>query len=543
MTLKQKRTALTLLLFCIAAAVLGGGYWLYLQKRDLAWAVLLDILEKEKAEIAYSEESYSLFSQTLTVRNLRVYAKEEKHFQAAPDDSTDGRGGAGGEKVLFQVGELRLTGAGYSGEQDPEDRLIRFDRLDAQAVTAPLPEGSRLTVDSVSVGPSSGGLAALRALSYPETSDDYAALEKALGSFSIRDTRLAGVSIQYASPVDDLPSFTFSATELSLGALGLNGSGPLLIKDIELKPAPGDGSYTPGLLDLSFLSIRMKEFGIERLRAPKLSRLWAVQDSAPVQEKDAAIQSLLRQDFGLGKMTMRDVKLAYSFFEANVEAADVSLEQTGGATSLTTSVEGLNCGKMLNFVLLQKYPELGVIPDAANIPLAFSGGSVSSIHWFAPENKASVSVRYSLRDIADAQMDMDMATMTWEEFMESSAYKGVNPFSAEGEDRVKFVHGLRSITITLADHRFFDYAYKILAAKTGSSPEQVKAMFLGRFQEEFGKHKLHELMTQPAVTEFLNNSGMLKVHFAARNGTVSTEQLKDRDSMPFTITATHTGKR
>lgn len=535
----RRKPAILAAMFVIAAIAFGGGYWLHQQRQERAWSVLLDMLRRNRDEVAYSDASYSLFSQTLSVRDLRVQAGKGTQGRTT---SVSGSDVAGDGFPLIQAGTLRLKGADYSGERNDPATLTRFEELEALDLVVTFPFGT-IKADRLSAGPASERTAALNALKVPRSEQTIAEAEEALGSVLIQKIRLAGLKATYADSSGKIRPFSLSVAELDLGRLSPRDSGPMTARDIQWTPGPlptPDTHFQPAALT----GITAKTFSLKNLRLPPLLRFMTMTDTVSDAAGYEAGREFLMQEFGLSELRVQELFLQVSILGLHVAEATLSTGQKNGATYFDASVEGVDSGRMTNFLLLKALPELSAIPDAANLPLSFSGNASFSLRWFAPDNGFSFSTRASLRDIADARLDTDFASMSWEDMVEKLRQVEGGSLDARGagyEIGQDWLRGVHSLTFTLTDHKFLEYLQKVTAAKSGVSFEEIRARIVACVNDPACQaEKKGNWVNLPALGDFLEHSGTLQLHFLAKNGMVPMQQFAASNNIShFTITAKH----
>lgn len=530
----RRKSAILAAMFVVAAIAFGGGYWLHQQRQERAWSVLLDTLRRNKDEVGYSDASYSLFSQTLTVRDLRVSARDKKRDRGA--DVAAPAGDVASAPPLFQADTLLLTGADYLGQRGDPATLTRFEKLEVGNPVLFLPAGT-LRADKLSAGPASENTAALNALDRPASQVTDADVEKAMNSISVRNILLTGASLELSGS-----SGKISADELRLDSFGLQNTGPLLISGMEWKPGPpASGSFQP----VYFTGMTAKSLAFENFRLPSLNTLAKL--GAPLSGSSAqeVNREWLMQEFGLKGLRGQDILLRYSLTEVRLREAELSVEQKNGVSHLRGAMNGLAFDRMVNFLLLKAVPELSAIPDAANLPLSLSSNVDIVTRWLAPDVGATVSMEYALQDIATLRVDADFESLSMDEMLARARTGGQTGGTLQVPSPLgsEYITGVRSMTFTLADQKLLEYCYKILATKTGSSPEELRASLFPRLQQRTASpgNEADAWMAQPAMGEFLKHSGTLRMHLAARNGTVPMQRLSGPfDPSLFIITMEHT---
>lgn len=529
----RRKPAILAVMFVVAAIAFGGGYWLHQQREERAWSVLLDMFRRNKDEVRYSEASYSLFAQTLTVRDLRVSGRDKKRDGGTDAPSPSG-GGVASASPLFQADTLILTGADYSGQRGDPATLTGFEKLEIMNPALFLPAGT-LRADKLNAGPASENTAAVNALDRPASQVTDADVEKAASSVSIRNILLTGMSLELPGA-----SGKISADELRLGSFGLQGAGPLLISGMEWKPGPpASGSFQP----VYFTGMTAKSLAFESFRLPALNTLAKL--GAPLSGSSAqeVNREWLMQEFGLKELRGQDILLRYSLLEMRLREAELSVEQKNGISHAKGAVNGLAFDRMVNFLLLKAVPELAAIPDAANLPLSLSSNVDVVTRWLAPDAGVAVSMEYALQDIATLRVDADFESLSMDEMLARAGGQTGGTPRVTSPLGTEYITGARSMTFTLTDQKFLEYCYRIAAAKTGVSSEELRASLFARLQQRITSpgNAADAWMAQPALGEFLQHSGTLRMHLAARNGTVPMQRLSGSfDPSFFIITMEHT---
>ena len=545
-----RKAAVWAALIVVVAAVAGGGCWLHWQRREQALAMLSGVLTQSAGtSLSYGETSYSLFSRTLIVRDLRVYAdpngtNSPRATQenpgsdgsgATPLASSGGKSEVARKQPVLQAGMLRLKGVDCIQQGKEAGWLASFEELEMRDLAVALPSGG-LKVESLSTGPAKSRILNPERLAALPLEQKNAEREAVLRDFSMQSLRLVGVSADYAAASGKQQSFTFSAAELTLGRITLEESGPLRIKDMQWR----SGVSADGQTNLASGGAKILAF--ERLRLPDLK--WLEADSLSLSDPAAyeMTRNVLKQDLGLSGLRIQGIVLQYSLFGVRVEELGLSIEQKNGATEIVTAVDGLDFGRMSNMLLLRLYPELAAIPNAADVPLSYFSNGTLSLRWFAPDNGCTLTSRFGLRDIAEMEVTMEMDTMTLDEALEKSqqaSLSGVDPFQAGRESGRDMLRGVRFMDLSITDYKLSEYAYQVLAAKTGLPPDEVRAQTNADVMKALFRKETR--MNLEAIEKFLTHSGTLQIHMAARNGTVPIKQLDLNESVEslFSTTVKH----
>ena len=544
MTDTSRKTTLAVACVLIAAIAAGGGYWLHRQQRELAWSVLYDTLGKTNDELTHTEDSYSLLSQTLTVKNLKLRDADEKSVQPAPADEAAANDGSTPAQFFLQAASVTLTGAGHVELPGEAVYVPRFDALVMENVSVYPGPGDTVTVDSLSVGPVTGKLALLNNYFSPEPDTDFSELEKTMELFSLRKLRLSGVKVHSTSGSGAVPPFILSFAEITQDHISMKDSGPLLAKELHWETSPASDAFPLG---------RQQYFSSVKAEALELDRVWVADPKAalPIEYYAAAPEKFawLKNFYATGEMGIRGLRLrgiqvVYAMFGFQVKEVDFSFSQKNGKADITGAVTDLNVGRMVNHILLERIPALKAIPDAANLPLSVSC-NVSSTQFYSSGSSDTSSIQCTFGDILELRMATEAASGRGDdeadEFLEAWT-DGENPYLAGFRAGFYGEQHIRSLTYTITDHTFTDYLYRVLAAKAGTTPEREKERILARLEQGASHPEFGDLLSQPALKSFFADSGTLQVRLTAKNGTVpfSWDRQDEFSLSLFSMTSAHT---